>query len=228
MRILSVLLILLAIAACGRPLTTAERDFMAGFQGDSFDPGPVRIHRNPFVGISSRSYPARPRTTCRELILPPPETPVVTGRTAGIALFQHLHTSPGFFLDDYVLRDDGALNLTAAMFFAHEMTHVWQWQNRAVTGYHPTRAFAEHLTTEDPYLFDGDSDFAFLEYGYEQQASLVEEYACCRALDPGGARTLRLERLLREVMPLDQRLEYLDDRDILLPWDGAEIRGICS
>jgi hypothetical protein len=191
LRLLLAILALLAVASCGRPLTPAEREFMLGLQGESFNPGPVRIARNRLVGISERTYPARPRNTCRERIRPPLDAPTFTGSTAGIVLFQHLHASPGNYLEDYVARPDGALDLAAAMFFAHEMTHVWQWQNRDVTGYHPFRAFAEHRSTKDPYLFDSDSRHRFLDYGYEQQASLVEEveeYVCCRALDPGGDR----------------------------------------
>lgn len=201
---------------------------MAGLQGESFDPAPVRIARNRLVGVFEKTYPVRPRNTCRERIYPPPKGPTFTGSTAGIVLFQHLNARPANYLKDYVARPDGALNLAAAMFFAHEMTHVWQWQNRDVTGYHPFRAFAEQWTVEDPYLFDGDSRHRFLDFGYEQQASLVEEYVCCRALDPGGARTHRLERLLRQNMPLASRLDRLDGRVILVPWDGLERRGICS
>ena len=227
-RLVLTILAFLAIASCGRPLTPAEREFMLGLQGASFDPGAVRIARNRLVGITERSYPVRPRTTCRERILPPPDGPTFTASTAGITLFQHVQTSPGVYLEDYVGRPDGALNLAAAMFFAHEMTHVWQWQNRGVTGYHPFRAFAEHRSTKDPYLFDSDSPHRFLDYGYEQQASLVEEYVCCRALDPGGDRTARLERLLRESMPLAPSLDRIDGLEILVPWDGVERRGICS
>ncbi|MEM9319082.1 MAG: hypothetical protein AAGA70_08745 [Pseudomonadota bacterium] len=228
LRAFCLFMLLLACAACGRALTTAERDFMAGIQGTTFDPAPVRITRNPLIGLNSVTYPVRPRTTCRERILPPAEGPTITGSTAGIVLFRTLHTRPAFFLDDYILRRDGSVHLVAAMFFAHEMTHVWQWQNRDVTDYHPARAFAEHLSTQDPYLFDGDSAFDFLEYGYEQQASLVEEYVCCRALDPNGARTDRLEELLGVYMPINQHLSFLDDRPIQLPWDGVEIGGICA
>ena len=228
LRLLLAILALLAVASCGRPLAPAEHEFMLGLQGETFNPGPVRIARNRLVGISERTYPARPRNTCRERIQPPLDGPTFTGSTAGIVLFQHLHTRPGNYLEDYVARPDGALNLAAAMFFAHEMTHVWQWQNRGVTGYHPFRAFAEQWTTEDPYLFDSDSRQRFLDYGYEQQASLVEEYVCCRALDPGGDRTARLERLLRQSMPLASRLDRLDGLAILVPWKGVERRGICS
>jgi hypothetical protein len=228
LRLLLAILALLAVASCGRTLTPAEQEFMVGLQGETFNPGPVRISRNRLVGITERTYPARPRNTCRERIQPPPDGPTFTGSTAGIVLFQHLHTRPDIYLEDYVARPDGALNLAAAMFFAHEMTHVWQWQNRRVTGYHPFRAFAEQWTTEDPYLFDSDSRRRFLDYGYEQQASLVEEYVCCRALDPGGDRTQRLERLLRQNMPLASRLDRLDGLRILVPWNGVERRGICS
>jgi hypothetical protein len=227
-RFLLTILALVVLAACGRPLTTAEREFMVGLQGESFDPAPVRIARNRLIGITERTYPVRPRTTCRERIRPPTNAPTFTASTAGITLFEHVHTSPDVYLKDYVGRPDGKLNLAAAMFFAHEMTHVWQWQNRDVTGYHPFRAFAEHRNTEDPYLFDSDSRHRFLDYGYEQQASLVEEYVCCRALDPSGDRTARLERLLRQSMPLSPRLDRLDGLATLVPWDGVERRGICS
>ena len=227
-RALILFLLSFALLGCGRALTPSEQAFMAELQGDAFDPGPVRIRRNALVGLTSVSYPARPRTTCRERIGPPPEDEIVTGRVAGIVLFHTLHARPGFFLEDYVEREDGALNLVAAMFFAHEMTHIWQWQNRETTGYHPARAFAEHLQTDDPYLLDGINGHGFLDYGYEQQASLVEEYVCCRALDPSGARTERLRVLLSEHMEISARLSFLDEIDILLPWDEAETRGICA
>ncbi len=222
------ILFCLVLAACGRPLTETERAFMADLQGDSFDPTPVRIIENRLVGLGEQTYPVRPRTTCRERILPPPQGDTITGSTAGIAFYNSIHIRPGFFLEDYATTEGGALNLSAAMFFAHEMTHVWQWQNRAVTGYRPARAFSEHLTTEDPYLFQGEGDAGFLDYGFEQQASLVEEYVCCRALDPHGARTDRLARLIGAAMPLGTLQQSLAGRDILLPWDGVELRGICS
>lgn len=227
-RLVVIFIALLIVASCSRTLTPAEREFMFSLQGESFDPKPVRISHNRLVGMTKKTFPVRPRTTCRERILPPPKGPTFTGTTAGIVLFQHLRTSRRFYSDDYVARPDGALDLVAAMFFAHEMTHVWQWQNRAVTGYHPFRAFAEYWSEEDAYLFDGDSPHGFLEFGYEQQASIVEEYVCCRALDPDGARTARLERLLRQSMPIAAQIDRLDGLDILVPWDGVERRGICS
>ena len=224
-----IIVILFVLTACGRPLTEAERGYMAELAGPAFDPAPVRILRNPLIGLSTRSYPARPRSTCREQILPPPEGDIITGRTAGIVFFNRLHLREDYALPDYIAPEDGAVNLLAQMFFAHEMTHIWQWQNRAQTGYHPARAFAEHARLEDPYLFESEAELPFLAYGYEQQASLVEEYVCCRTLDPDGARTHRLEELIAQAMsltPISQSSRA--QSDILLPWSGVELRGICS
>lgn len=134
------LLALFLLAACGRPLTEAEQGFMAELAGPAFDPAPVRITQNPLIGLTTRSYPARPRSTCRERIFPPPQGDTVTGRTAGIVFFNRLHLREDYALPDYIAREDGAVNLLAQMFFAHEMTHIWQWQNRARTGYYSLTA----------------------------------------------------------------------------------------
>jgi len=228
MRTFLLIVLTLATAACGRPLTEAEAAYMAELQGDTFDPAPVRIARNPLVGLITQTYPTRPPTTCRERIVPPPQTATISARTGGIAWFNTLHLRDDLVLDDYTVFPDGTRGLVAAMFFAHEMTHVWQWQNRALTGYHPFRAFAEHARIEDPYLFETDDPRPFLGYGYEQQASLVEEYVCCRATDPRGARTARLEALIGQAMPVTPLRDRADSTPVFLPWEDAPIAGICS
>lgn len=232
MRKMQLILLTLAatafLAACGRPLTDAEAAYMADLQGDTFDPSAVRITQNPFVGLITQTYATRPPTTCRERIVPPPQTPTISARTGGIVFFNTLHLREDLVIDDYTQFPDGTRSLVAAMFFAHEMTHIWQWQNRELTGYHPFRAFAEHATIDDPYLFSNDDPRPFLSYGYEQQASLVEEYVCCRATDPRGARTARLEALIGQVMPVTPLQDRADSTPVFLPWEDAPIRGICS
>ncbi|MBM2577860.1 hypothetical protein JQC91_16250 [Jannaschia sp. Os4] len=228
------LALLLVLAACGRPLTEAERALLAPIHGPSLDTAPIRIQSSPTVGVFPITYPARPRTTCRERIGPPPKTDVITGRTAGIVLFQRLFLRPDIARPDWAALDPApegsdeppALNLAAAMFFVHEMTHVWQWQNRAVTGYHPSKAFSEHLTTDDPYLLDGEGTARFLDYGYEQQATLVEEYLCCATLDPDGARTARLHALVGQALPVAPPRSF--PRDVWLPEGGDDPATICS
>jgi hypothetical protein len=217
------LLLLLTLAACGRPLTQAERALVAPLHGQTLAASRIRVAQTPVVGAFPITFDARPPVTCRERIAPPPRAARITLPTAGIVLFDTL------FLDDGIPGADlGAgepLPLGRAMFLVHEMTHVWQWQNRRVTGYHPARAFLEQLTIDDPYLYALEGT-RFLDYGYEQQASLVEEYLCCATLDPEGARTARLFALLRQVMPVAEPGAF--PRPVTLPNPDAELAGICS
>lgn len=223
-----ILTLILGVAGCGRPLTPAEAAYMAELQGAGFDPAPVRIVQNPAIGLITQRYPARPRTTCREQVRPPPDGPIIETRTGGMVIFNTLHLRPDLVLDDYTIMPDGRRHLFAEMFFAHEMTHVWQWQNRALTGYHPLLAAREHATLTDPYLFEGPENRRFLDYGYEAQASLVEEYVCCRALDPTGARTARLEALIAQVMPVTPWQDRVTPATTFVPWPGTPRRGLCS
>ena len=223
-----ILLLALLVASCSRPLTDNERAFLTGIHGDSLDTQPIRITHAPFVGMFRVSYAARPRTTCRELILPPVEVGErLEGTVAGMAGKRRIYVNPDWFLPDYVPEYPQLLNLVAAMFFAHEITHIWQFQNREITGYHPFRGISEHQSGVDPYLFDESTAQPFLAFGYEQQASIVEEYICCAALDPDGARTTRLYELLSEVMDPTPMTRPLSN-EVVIPWDGAEIEGICS
>jgi hypothetical protein len=135
---------------------------------------------------------------------------------------------PNWYVENYLEGAPEQLPLMRAMFLAHEMTHVWQWQNRDLTGYHPLRVAAEHTPGADPYLFQNDPDRAFLDYGFEQQASLVEEFVCCNAVAPEGARTHRLAALLRQVMPLGAYDRHGAQSRVLLPWGDADLRGICD
>ena len=78
----------------------------------------------------------------------------------------------------------------------------------------------------DP-LFDPTLRRQFLDYGFEQQGAIVEEYVCCRALDPAGARTQRLFDLISDVMPLVPLPEGRE-ADVILPWADVQLDRICS
>ena len=217
-------LALILLAACGRPLTPAETDLAARMFGPSLDTAPVRFVENGFIGMRSHLYPTRPRTTCRERLLPPAQSTHERGRAAGLVLGTRIQVRPDVLRADFARAEDGTMSLGQAMYLVHELTHVWQWQNRERTGYSLWRVGREHSQSDDPYLFDPEGEQSFLDYGYEQQASLVEEYVCCQALDPEGARTGRLRALLSQVMePGD-----LPDVAVSVPWAGVETRGICG
>lgn len=218
------ILSLVFLVSCGRPLTEAEARFASQMHGDEIDTSRVRFVNGALVGSVTFKRPKRPRLACRERIFPEPETEYVTVGPAAVALHNRVFYSQPYYLEDYMRNYPKDMDLYATMIFAHEITHVWQWQNRAKTGYSPLRAGREHVTHEDPYLFDIATKTDFLDYGYEQQAGIVEEYVCCAALDPDAPRTRRLEAMLRGAFPLG-RLAMPDK--VTLPWDEARTKGIC-
>ena len=193
MRVVMILMVLL-VASCGRPLTEAEKDFAARLHGDTLDTSRVRLAKTGPVKTYEVTRAVRPRVTCGERIFPPPKTMAVTGAYSAVALFHRVYINPDYYLEDYAPDYPNRLYLYQAMFLAHELTHVWQWQNRKVTGYNPIKAAREHQVSEDPYLFDPDVERDFLEFGYEQQGKIVEEYVCCAVLDPDAEVAPRRKR----------------------------------
>lgn len=222
-----ILLVLVLLAGCGRPLTDNERAYLATIHGSSLDMDKVRLHDGaPTRAVTFRRKP-RPRTTCRELILPPATDAIVTSKPAAVALYNTVLFDKDWYIDDYLPDYPDRINLIAAMLLAHEITHIWQWQNRATTGYSPLRAASEHGNKTDPYLFDIRANPKFGEFGFEQQGSIVEEFVCCRALAPQAPRTKRLHALIGQVMPVAP-LPQSREHDVSLPWKGVKIDGICG
>jgi len=223
MRLITIALVL-SLAACGRPLTTGEAALLSQLYGESFATDRARLHNGALVGSVTFKRKKRPRLTCRERIFPEGRDEIVTTSPAAVALFNHVFFAKPFFSKDYMHGYPESMSLYAAMLFSHEATHIWQWQNRATTGYHPLKAAAEHAAVDDPYLFNVSTENRFLDYPYEQQASLVEEYVCCTSLDPEAPRTKRLHIMLSEAFPLT---DLHIPQEVSLPWDGAETRNIC-
>ena len=216
--------LVLSLSGCGRPLSHTEKSFIHQIYGESFATSRARLHNGALVGSVTFQRKPRPRLTCRERLFPPAEDEIVTTSPAAVALFNHVFFAKPFYSNDYLEGYPNSMSLYAAMLFAHEATHIWQWQNRAKTGYHPLKAAAEHSTVDDPYLFDINTENRFLDYPYEQQASLVEEYVCCTTLDPEAPRTQRLEEMLSAAFPLGK---LHSSQEVSLPWDGARTQRIC-
>lgn len=220
------LLALLLLAACGRPLTPNEAAFLQTIKGDTLDPARVRLHDGLMVG-PPRVVPAPPRLTCQARLFPPPQGARVRVNTGAMSIFQDVFVRPDLYREDFAEGWPEVLPLADAMLLAHEAVHAWQWQNRAITGYHPLRAAFEHARSPDPYLFDLDTNTDYLDYGYEQQGAILEEYVCCRTLAPEAERTGRLHEMLGKYFPLKDLDEPLTET-ALLPWRGVEVDGICG
>lgn len=221
-----VLIFMIFLAGCGRPLTDNEAAFARTLHGDTLKTDRVRVVNGAPTRAVTFRREARPRTTCRQRILPPIEEAVVTSKPAAVALWNTVLFDRDWYTEDYVPDYPGQIGLVAAMLFAHEMLHVWQWQNRRETGYSPLRAAFEHDGGGDPYLFDLAEAPEFSDFGFEQQGAIMEEYICCRALAPQAPRTQRLHDLLSQAMPVSP-LPQSRAWSVGLPWDGVELNGIC-
>ena len=220
-----ILTALVFLAACGRPLTENERHFAEALHGDTINPARVRFHDGHFAGSYTYTRPARPRVTCQERIFPP-RVGQVTISPGATTFFNRVLYREDLYRDDFLAELPEVIDLFDAMLFAHEMTHVWQWQNRDRTGFTPWRAALEHTGSPDPYLFETDRG-DFLDYGFEQQGSIVEEYVCCRLLDPDAPRTARIGAMIAEHMDVARLDQVLAGPAIRIPWAGAETEGIC-
>ena len=217
------LILILALAACGRPLAPPERAFLAAVAGDSLDSRSLRIHGG-FHPITA-TYPAPQRDTCQSRLYPPYTSKTIRGSSPAITLFNHVFLRDDRYSDEFTDGYPANLDLDNAMLLLHESIHAWQWQHRRETHYTPIRAGLEHFASADPYLFDTRTTAAFGSFGYEQQASIVEEYLCCRVLAPEAERTLRLHRMLAQdfsLTPLGTPIA----RQVTLPWRGVTIKGI--
>lgn len=218
------LLVPLFLLSCGRPLTPSEAAFATRMHGESLNTSRIRIVDGALIGKISYPRPTRPRLTCRERIVPEITSPTVTVAPAAVVLHNRVFFSNDWYETNFMPRYPQFMSLVHAMVFAHEMTHIWQWQNRKLTGYSPLRAMREHRLSDDPYLFDIATKAEFLDYGYEQQASIVEEYVCCQTLDPKAPRTARLRTLLEGAFPT---ADLPKPDSVLIPWKDAQIKGIC-
>lgn len=201
------LLVLLGLAACGRPLAEGERQFVEDVFGDKVDADKVRIASGFRPSTASEPPPLPPKQDRVELRpgvcdRVNPEPPV--GPPPAWALYNRMHVIAEFYRPDMLPGWSGQILLPHAMIMAHELVHVWQWQNRRITGYRPVKAGLESFTNRDPYFYVPDEGAGFLEYGFEQQASLVEDYFCYGLFDPQNPRRAKLHAILAPHFRVDR------------------------
>ncbi len=197
----------LLLGGCTRALTPDERAFAADLLGPGLDPDKVRVAH----GMGFVVPPATPKRVPRSLPVdsPPhegtcdriaPQPP--SGPPPAWALYNRVHLVAELYQPDLAMGWPDYALYPEALVMAHELVHVWQWQNRRRTGYHPVRAALESLVNLDPYFYASRETSAFLTYGYEQQAALVEDYLCYALYDPANKRRRDLRVILSPHFPV--------------------------
>ncbi len=200
-------LALALIASCSRPLTENEAGFASALFGPSLDTDRVRIAQGlgvtppPGPPVAGYSFTRRevPKDACNR-DKPSPRT----GPPAAFVFFERLNYHPDYYAGDSMAGWPDKIRIPHVILLAHELTHVWQWQNRERTGYHPSKAVREGIYSYDPYFYRIETDKPFLDYGFEEQGALVEDYVCFRLINPEAERFAKLRALLAPVFPLDR------------------------
>ena len=202
-RSLLILALGLAVSGCSRPLTEAEEAFADDLFGGSLDTSKVRVARGLGFLPLHRTVPADVTLVegTDQACLRTPQ-PRGAQPPQAFALYHWVHFENGLYSSDMATEWPDRLRLPQALVFAHELTHVWQWQNRDVTGYTPGRAVAESIRLADPYYSAGEAEF--FSFGYEQQAALVEDYICFAFANPDHPRREELRAIIDPVLSLDR------------------------
>lgn len=211
LRLISFLCLVLSLSACARGLAPGEAAFADALFGNSLDQGRIQVQR----GVGLLPLPRAEAEAQADDSLPPPRRApqgicdrVPSPRQgfqwpAGMVLWNQLYLRRDFYGADLMEGWPRTVPVPHVLLMAHELVHVWQWQNRDRTRYDPASSGAESVRSRDPYWYVPDADRAFLSYGFEQQAAMIEDYVCYSLFDPTAPRRAELRALIHPVLPLD-------------------------
>lgn len=202
-------------SACARSLTQNETAFAKNLFGDTIQIEGIEVLAGAGITPLPRDYPALrdpskapeaappPRKAPDDLCVRKPSPRRYWDWPAAFVLDDNIYFSFRWYPEDaFAGLPDSALYPVSPI-MAHEMVHVWQWQNRERTNYSPLLSAGESIESKDPYWWVAESGREFLSYGYEQQAAIVEDFVCYALFDPKDAKLDELADLLRPILPVD-------------------------
>ncbi len=199
--------------ACTRPLSDNETRVAGALFGNTLNTDAVRVT----AGVGLWPLPREePRATAGGPSAPPPglcERRRSTKRhiswPAAFVLRNTVYFKPSLYTADAFAGLPESAPWPGAVLMAHELVHVWQYQNRARTHYSAITSAGESVEHVDPYWFEIDPKAEFLSYGYEQQGAMVQDFTCYALFDRKNPRLRELAALLRPVLPVDRFLALL-------------------
>ncbi len=204
---------IVALTACARPLTPNETAVAKSLFGDTLDTGAVRVT----AGIGVLPLPRPKAAAAKGEARTAPEGLCTRKRStqrhwrwpAAFVLGNRVFFSHDFYRADSFAGFPESAPFPVSVIMAHELTHVWQWQNRAHTGYTISGTAGETLKRVDPYWFAADGGSEFLAMGFEQQGAMVQDFTCYALFDPQNPKLGELAAILRPVLPVDGFLARL-------------------
>jgi len=210
------LLALFALAACARPLSPTETMVAKSLFGVTLDTQAVTVTAG--IGALPLPRPARAaapamteaREAPEDICVRKPSTRRYWTWPAAFVLGNTVFFSYDYYLADSFAGFPESVPYPSSLVMAHELVHVWQWQNRARTGYTIRGSAGETVAQVDPYWFTADPKAEFLTYGYEQQGAILQDFTCYALFDSRDPKRDELAAILRPVLPVDDFLAMLD------------------
>lgn len=206
------------LSACARPLAQNEADFATALFGETIETDGIEILAGIGLTPLPREYPAL--RDPNEVVTPPPpprappadlcerkqSTRFYWDWPAAFVVDDNIYYSYRYYTEDAFAGLPESALYPSTVLLAHELVHVWQWQNRSRTSYSSLAAGAESLAAPDPYWWVPEGGREFLTYGYEQQAAIVQDFVCFALFDSGDPKLSELADILRPVLPVDDFL----------------------
>ncbi|MGH1367818.1 MAG: hypothetical protein ACRBCL_04320 [Maritimibacter sp.] len=212
-------------AGCTRHLTDNEARFAHDLFGDTIETDSIEVLAG--AGLTPLPYetPQQKSARAEAAKAPPRKAPedicvrkpsprkYAWSWPAAFVLENNVYLAYRFYAKDaFAGVYEGSVPYPLAQLMAHELVHVWQWQNRDITDYTPEKSGSESVKSRDPYYWVGKEGREFLSYGYEQQAAIIEDFVCYALLDPQDAKLDEIASILRPVLPVDRFLNALGGR----------------
>ncbi|MEC7762258.1 MAG: hypothetical protein VX874_10155 [Pseudomonadota bacterium] len=203
-------------AACSRTLTPNETAFAKNLFGDTIEVEGIEVLAGVGVLPIPRDYPALTSASDTPTVAPPPRKAPddlcvrkpsprkYWDWPAAFVLDDNIYFSYRWFPADAFEGLPQSALYPVAPIMAHELVHVWQWQNRERTNYSPLVSAGESIESKDPYFWVPEAGREFLSYGYEQQAAIVEDLVCYTLFDPKDPKLDELADILRPILPVDR------------------------
>ncbi|KAB7610126.1 hypothetical protein F9L33_14615 [Amylibacter sp. SFDW26] len=197
----SLLVVFCLVGCTERSMTKKEVAYIDAFHGETVDTESIIFARGLRWGVRNvlkdiRSNPEMLKSIQENNIdLKDVKSSLLT--TAAVVVGNKVYFRSDIYLDDF---GDSPFETDRAL-VGHEVTHVWQWQNRQETGYNLFKVVSEHIKYKDPYYYDIIPGQKYGEYRFEQQAEMVEDYLLLRLTDPHGNKTKKLANVLSPAFP---------------------------
>ncbi len=119
---------------------------------------------------------------------------LIAALAGAVTLQDTVYWNPRLYCEDFA-----AAPVRIAAVLVHEIMHVWQFQN--LKAYHFLKAGAEHVYRWGRvYEYSLDEHEQLLDFHYEQQGQILQDFYHLKGL---GRNTARYERLIRTALPLD-------------------------